>query len=95
MRKIGYILLLILLFLQTTGYMLLFKTQQSLIRQEIKHRIKAGVPEAELVLIDLPSKQYGKSNANIQWIHSHEFRYQGRMYDIVRKESFGNHIRCY
>lgn len=77
-----------LLMFQSTGYYLYFRIQQQHIRHEIKQQIKAGVPEDEIVLLKL-SRTIQDNWDEFQWIHDHEFRYQGKMYDIVRQEDHG------
>jgi len=89
MRKLISILLLIM-FLQPPGYVLIFKVQQYQIRKEMKHRIKNGVPEEELALLKIPRKLEEESNHVFQRIHEREFRYEGKMYDIVRQEQYGD-----
>jgi len=78
------------MFLQPPGYLLIFKIQQYQIRKEIKQRIKAGVPENELVLLKIPRALEEKPNPVFQRIHEREFRYEGKMYDIVRREIHGD-----
>jgi len=73
---------------QSTGYYMSFKIQQQRIRHEIKQQIKAGVPQEEIVLLIL-SRAVQDDRDEFQRIHDHEFRYQGKMYDIVRQEDHG------
>lgn len=89
MRKAISILLLLLLF-HPGGYFLIFKIQQYQVRREIKQRIKAGVPEQELVLLKIPRNLEEQPSQLFQRIHSGEFRYQGKMYDIVRQQEHGD-----
>lgn len=90
MRQFVAIILFIFVLLQTAGYLFVFKLQQHEIRQEIKRQIKAGVPEDELVLFKLAN------TAHLSWIiHEREFRSDGVMYDVVRKESDGDTTRYY
>lgn len=90
MRQFVAIILFIFVLLQTAGYLFVFKLQQHEIRQEIKRQIKAGVPEGELVLFKLAN------TAHLSWIiHGREFRSNGVMYDVVRKESDGDTTRYY
>lgn len=84
----GSILFLLLLMFQSTGYFLFFRVQQYQIRYEIKQQIQAGVPEAELVLLKI-SRCIQENRNEFQRIHDHEFRYQGKMYDVVRQEQHG------
>ncbi len=86
MKIASSILFLLLLLFQSTGYFLFFKIQQHQIRHEIKHQMKAGVPETELVLLKIPLSTQENRN-EFQRIHSKEFRYQGKMFDVVRQEN--------
>lgn len=79
-------ILLLLMFFQPAGYLLIFKIQQYQIRKEMKHRIKNGVPKEELTLLKIPQALEEESNPVFQRIHEGEFRYEGKMYDIVRRE---------
>jgi hypothetical protein len=86
-RRISSISLLFMLLFQATGHIFVFKIQQHEIRREIKRRIKAGVPETELVLFKILDE---KPDPAFQHVEEHEFRYDGKMYDIVRGESHGD-----
>ncbi len=67
----------------TAGYFIVFKARQIQIKSEVKRLIKSAVPEEQLVVFSLtPETMHGFS-----WIHSKEFRYNGEMYDVVRKVS--------
>ncbi len=77
-----------LLMFQSTGYYLYFRIQQQHIRHEIRQQIKAGIPEDELVLLKIP-RSVQENRDEFQRIHDHEFRYQGKMYDIIRQENHG------
>ncbi len=84
-------LLLFMLF-QAAGHFFVFKILQHEIRQEIKQQIKAGVPEAELILLKILE---GTPHPAFQRVEEHEFRYDGKMYDIVRQESHGDTVWYY
>jgi len=90
MRRTVAISLLFFMLLQAAGYFFVFKLQQHEIRQEIKQQIKAGVPEEELVLFKIPQILGEKPPATFQRIHAREFRYNGKLYDIVREETHGD-----
>lgn len=66
---------------------MVFEIQKHEIRQEIKHRIKAGIPETELVLFKILE---GKPHPAFQRVDEREFRYGHKMYDLVRQESHGD-----
>ena len=85
---IAVALLLVMLF-QSAGMLVIFKVQQLRIREVIKQRIKAGVPAAELVLLEIPKSFEEGPHSAFQRIHEGEFRFYGKMYDIVRKVERG------
>ncbi|MDZ7289339.1 MAG: hypothetical protein ONB44_07820 [candidate division KSB1 bacterium] len=87
MRSIVATVLLLFMLLQAAGYLFVFEIQKYEIRREIKQHIKAGVPEAELVLFKICE---GKPHPAFQRVEEHEFRYDGQMYDVVRQESHGD-----
>ena len=89
MQTLTSILLFLMLF-QQAGYLVIFKARQYQIRKEIKHRIKAGVPENELILLKIPQALEKSRNPVFQRIHAREFRYDGKMYDIVRSQVNGD-----
>jgi len=84
------ILLLFVMLFQATGWLFIFEIQQCEIRREIKQQIKAGVPEQDLVLLKISRNLEEKSNSIFQRIHEREFRYEGNMYDIIRREAHGD-----
>ena len=89
MGKRAAILLLLLLF-QSTGYFVIFKIQRMRIRGEIKSQMKQGISEEQLVILKIPNS---KQNELIQpwWMmDENEFRYYGKMYDVVRKWERGD-----
>lgn len=85
MKTIASILFLFILLFQSAGYIIVFKVQQNLIRHEIKQQIKSGVPESEQVLLVI-SHAIQQNREVFQRIHSREFRYYGKMYDVIKQE---------
>jgi len=94
-QRVNSLFLLLLMLFQSMGTLFIFKTQQYQIRKEIKHRIKVGVVEEELVLIEISVTLLEKPSHTFRWIHEKEFCYYGHMYDIVRKEKHGDTIIFY
>lgn len=66
-----------------------FVFDQKLIRKEIKQRIKQGVPESEMFVFNLKSLH---SDANVEWVNSHEFKKGNQLFDVVRTE--GDLLYC-
>jgi hypothetical protein len=90
MRIAISISLILLILSQSAGCLFVFRIQRHLARMEIKHRIKADVPETELVLLKIPKTLQNSSRPEFQWIEEGEFRYHGSMYDVVREVSHGD-----
>ena len=81
MRKILSILLVLSICFTAVGFYPVFIKLQYQVRQEIKHRIKKGIPETELHKITFAQ------NEKIDWVRDgKEFRLKGEMFDVVRKE---------
>lgn len=63
--------------------------QVAYVRHEMKQRIKAGVPEEDLVLLKIAKSE--EENSDIfERMHSREFRYYGQMYDVMRLKEKGD-----
>lgn len=86
MKKIAAIILLFVFAFNLGGFFLVFKIKQYYVRQEIKHRIKQGVPDDELILITVTPAIQHKLEWEFEWEDEKEFRYEGMMYDVVKTE---------
>lgn len=82
MKKAIALFLLLIISVHIGGTFLIFKYQQHRVRKEIKRKLKLGVPDPELnfILVNHTNRHL------LEWMHSREFRYQGTMYDIIRKK---------
>lgn len=83
MKRTIAILFSIIILFQLTGFLIIFKVKQQTIRKEIKHFIKNGVPQNELITIELNAS----NKMDFDWKHSREFSYKGGMYDVVRTDT--------
>jgi hypothetical protein len=90
MRKAISVAALFFMLFQPAGYLFIFKIQQCVFREEIKQQIKAGVPEEDLVLLKIARTLEAKPDPAFRRIHEGEFRYNGEMYDIIRRETHGD-----
>lgn len=68
--------------------------EKMLVRKAVKRQLLAGMDRTDLVLLKF--SQEGAKTL-VRWEHSHEFEYQGQMYDIVHSETIGDSIfyHCY
>lgn len=91
MKKLITLLLLSLFSFHIFGVYISFEIKEHYIKKDIKRRIKQGVPEGELAQII-----YKPSNKNqFEWKHKAEFRYNGTMYDIVRRETLNDSTQIF
>ncbi|MBL0308375.1 MAG: hypothetical protein IPP77_01330 [Bacteroidetes bacterium] len=81
MKRLGLLILLFIFIFYSTGLLLIFKVQQYRVRTEIKAQIKRGLSNDQLHVITA----YPGNAAMFLWEDKNEFRYQGVMYDVVRK----------
>lgn len=81
MRKFLLFGFLSILFYQLIGFFTFIEIEHYLIRKEIKKAIKASVPENQLISLHFTSKESEK----LYWVKPHEFRLNGRFYDVVHK----------
>lgn len=92
-RRIAAISLLFMFLIYLGGVYPVFKLGQWHVRTEMKRRIKESVPESELFTIS-----FSTSHApSIEWLREgKEFRYKGRMYDVVRTKNTPDsvHYQC-
>lgn len=75
MKKIGYILLISILFLQLGGLLLLYKVQQYKIQYEMKEALYEDGAELQKLILSIAEFEKSK-------IDKHEIYYKGKMYDF-------------
>jgi hypothetical protein len=73
---------LALLSYQFVGFFTFVELEHYFIRKEIKKAIKLSVPENQLIKFHFTAKESQKLN----WVKPHEFRLNGRFYDVVHKQ---------
>ncbi len=70
-----------LLTYQFVGFFTFVEIEHFLIRKQIKKAIKLSVPENQLIHFHFTSKE----SQSLQWVKPHEFRLNGRFYDVIHK----------
>lgn len=83
MKKIISILLLISLYLPSLGTFLWFRHHQQIIRKEVKEKFVSNLDDSQLELLIFSQEEVDHL---IVWKHSEEFKYNGFMYDIVKRK---------
>jgi hypothetical protein len=87
-RKIIVSVLILIFCYNVFGYYVVYRVHSFRIKKEIKRKIKRSVPQSELTVFTFSK---GESE-DLIWIENHEFRLDGKMYDVVRKETKNNSI---
>ncbi|NOX86474.1 MAG: hypothetical protein GXO86_11020 [Chlorobi bacterium] len=92
MKKISFVIVILLFLFTNGGYYLYFRTMQYQARQEIRQKIENGVNEKDLTLITIPLN----NKKDISWIKpGKELLYKGAMYDVVRIKTDGQNQYYY
>ncbi len=81
MRRIIAYILLLSIFYQCAGYILVYKANFMLCKKEMKRKIKAGLSESELTYFTFSITDF----KNLDWLNRKEFRHQNTLYDVVKK----------
>ncbi len=66
---------------QFVGFFTFVELEHYFIRKQIKKAIKLSVPENQLIQFHFTSKESHK----LHWVKPHEFKLNGRFYDVVHK----------
>lgn len=92
MRKFLQIGFLVLFAYQLIGFFAFFEIEHYLIRKQIKKAIKLSVPENQLISFHFSEKE----SRQLKWVKPHEFRLNGRFYDVVHKQKVKGiwHYQC-
>ena len=88
------LMLLCLLLVQPAGPLILFGVQRHVAKREIRQRLKADIPDSRLLRIEIPLEMEQRPNTRFKRLHEKEFRFDGRMYDVVRAMRYGD-TTCY
>lgn len=59
------------------------------IQKNVRNSILPSVDESELILFEVSASD---TTTHFKWKHSKEFKYQGKMYDIVKRKQTGDEI---
>jgi hypothetical protein len=97
MKRIVSIGLLFLLMFQAAGSLALFRLMQSGIRYEVKGYIKTGIEPHLLVELIIPTDPAVAEEMGYEFEGRREIIFNGHYYDIVSRETQGDHTRyiCY
>ncbi len=85
-RNIVSIFIVVVLMCSISGLYIKFRVEQYNIKSEVKEKVKSNIPESELTQIEISQNNFDQ----IEWIENgKEFRYYGKMYDVVKVKTQG------
>ncbi|MDZ7693923.1 MAG: hypothetical protein U5K69_22850 [Balneolaceae bacterium] len=94
MKRLTSILLLIVFTYSFLGAGFVYNIWLYSIKKEVKQKLKKELPE-ESAIIKVPASWEESPPKQFEWHEEHEFRYRGQMYDVIKKERYGNQIWYY
>jgi hypothetical protein len=80
-KRLFSFLFLIVFIWQLAGFFIYFEFERYHVRKEIKRAIKHSLPQNEFKQFNFTIKEYN----DLTWINEHEFKMNGRLYDVVKK----------
>lgn len=89
------VLMLVLIFFHGSLELFILKIFQAQHREEVYKLIDEGLCEQNLVLFKFSNDEFERGLQHIEWVEEHEFRIEGEMYDIVRKELTADSVYLY
>jgi len=90
MKRVFVFLLLLLYAYNILGYLAMFYGIQRRVKSEMWQVMKADIPETNLVRLVFHTSALKQGAYPLTWIDDHEFRYNDRMYDIIRSSVEGD-----
>jgi hypothetical protein len=90
-RKYAYFFMTLMIW-QLCGFVGYFELSRWQIKKDIKQSIKQGVPISDLTVFTFSTKELDQ----LTWVEDHEFKFKGRMYDVVstKNERYKTKLYC-
>ncbi|MDX2002745.1 MAG: hypothetical protein SFW35_09955 [Chitinophagales bacterium] len=82
MKRAFAILLISIFIFNEVGHLCIFLFERMAVRKEVKHSMLDALDNGKLLAFSFSKQQL----ADLDWEDEHEFRLQGKMYDVVRRE---------
>jgi hypothetical protein len=95
LKKTISILLTILFLYSTVGFLAVHSFLSNYYKELGIREVKELADTDEIQILVFDKSDIQKSKIEFMWIHSDEFRYNGDMYDIVKKEENENQLILY
>ena len=92
MKRLFSFLFLIVFIWQLAGFFIYFEIERYHVRKDIKRAIKHSLPQNEFKQFYFTEKELKE----LTWINDHEFKMNGRLYDVVKKNksNVGFSVSC-
>lgn len=81
MKRLFSVLFLIVFIWQLAGFFIYFEIERYYVRKDIKRAIKHSLPQNQYKQFNFTNKEF----KDLTWINDHEFKMNGRLYDVVKK----------
>lgn len=81
MKRLFSFLFLIVFIWQLAGFFIYFEIERYHVRKDIKRAIKHSLPQNQYKQFNFTNEEFKE----LTWINDHEFKMNGRMYDVVKK----------
>ncbi|MER3524872.1 MAG: hypothetical protein C4326_12685 [Ignavibacteria bacterium] len=96
MKRFVVLIFLFLYLYNFVGYLAVFSVLQYRIKKDVKHRLLSALPLSQLTQLSFSIHERQDRAHAMQWIENDEFRYEGKMYDVVRivADDDSMHIFC-
>ena len=94
-KEIISICMLFLLVSHGVVQFVIFKIFQAKYRSDIVEMMINDITETDLVLLKFEITHFNASLHNIHWIKDDEFRFENKMYDIIKKEIKSDFVNLY
>lgn len=86
-----------ILLLNSSGYILLYFSSTHFVKKYVIKKLLNSELDKEIILLSISKKDIEENKVSFKWIHSREFRFNGKMYDIKKNLSDADSLRflCY
>jgi hypothetical protein len=91
-KRLFSFLFLIVFIWQLAGFFIYFEIERHHVRKDIKRAIKQSLPQNQYKQFNFTEKEFKE----LTWINDHEFKMNGRLYDVVKKNksNIGFSVYC-
>ena len=91
-KRLFLFLFLIVFIWQLAGFFIYFEIERYHVRKDIKRAIKHSLPQNQYKQINFTNEEFKE----LTWINDHEFKMNGRLYDVVKmnKSNVGFSAYC-